>query len=321
MLRPGAMVRARPSSLLSLLTGRNAAAAAALVAVACNSTTSVTDGTLIATSVQVQPADFLGKQVCLDAEGAVRLYQATLIDVTSDLDEPFALASSEVLSCKSAAYFGFVTPGRRYTAFVEAFDASGLRTQSPGVRVVVDADGAPVFPRWTTTCRGEDDVRYGGAGGQGGEGGQSALGVEAQLNSRVYVQGCAPLLDSGQIGPTGISVSLSGSLLELRCGTGPGQIERFVVQTGQDVPQPGGAGGQGGEGGSGGGGSSAPSGGTLCGQTARIVNLVPGVTVKYRVEAFEAGKTEATYFTTCRAFTARGVVVPAHCEPLQPIAL
>jgi len=313
------MARARPSSHQSLRTGRNAAAAA-LVAVACNSTPSVTDGTLIATSVLVQPADFLGEQVCQDAEGAVRLYQATLIDVTSDLDQPFALVSSEVLSCKSAAYFGFVTPGRRYTAFVEAFDTSGLRTQSPGVRVVVDADGAAVFPRWTTTCRGEDDVSYGGAGGQGGEGGQSALGVEAQRNSRVYVQGCAPLLDSGEIGPTGISISLAGSLLELSCGTGSGQIERFVVETGQDVPPPSGAGGQGGEGGSGGGGSTTPPSGTLCSQTARIVDLVPGVTVKYRVDAYEAGKTEPTYFTICRAFTSRGVVVPAHCEPLEPIA-
>lgn len=307
-------------------TSRKLSRAAAFCWVAvlasCSNSTVTDDGSLVPTALLVDPRDFLGSQVCLDASGAVRSYQATLVDVTEDLDQPFALPSSEVISCKSPAYFGHVTPGRRYVAHIDAFGEAGLRAQSPGVRLVVDADGQVIEPRFFSVCRGEDGVSYGGSSGGGGAAGSpgsNALGVEALLNSNVYVRGCTPLSGSGSLGPTGISIRLEGSLLQLRCGNKPGNIERFVVRPTGAPPHAGngGAGGLGGAGGSSG--EPGSETGAKCDQTVTVTGLLSGLRVSYEVEAFEVGQSTPTYGTTCRALTVAGVVVPARCDGLAPL--
>lgn len=298
-----------------------------LFASCSNSSTSDTDD-LPTTSILVSPQDFLGELVCGEYPGAVRRYQATLLDVTEDLAEPFALPSSELLRCNQTAYFSFVRPGRRYIAQVHAYDSPDLAIQAPGVPLVVDRDGQVVEPRWQTTCYGEDGVDYavGGAGGAG-----SDWGVEALLYTQLYVRGCGQLVDSGELGPTGLSFSLESTLVGLSCGAGPGQVERFWISPSplEPTPPPSGVGGADNAGGAGGlGGSAGGDGGPTpepvgtevsCGEDTEIVGLPGGVSLRFYVYAYEAGATTPSWSTSCRGFTTPGVIVPARCDPLQPL--
>ncbi|HSC89227.1 MAG TPA: hypothetical protein VLC09_18220 [Polyangiaceae bacterium] len=300
-----------------------------VVAWACTSTTETEDKTLVPTAVVVDPVDFLGDHTCAQLPGAVHSYQATLIDISVDLEQPFALASSAVLDCNAAAFFAYVTPGRRYKALVEAFDQPGLKAQTNGLRMVVDDAGEVVAPRYVGYCRGEDGVSYGGASGIGGSGGDdgaggafSIEGIYAQTNTRVYVRGCEPLVDSGTLGPTGVSIDVEPFLVGTSCGAGGGQIESFAIE---DPSQPsdgtGGAGGAGaggaGAGGAGGAGPGPSGPTTACGEAATIEGLPPATSVSYSVALYEAGASTPTYRTTCRAFTSAGVIVPASCTPVE----
>lgn len=285
----------------------------------CSSAPTVTEVTPPPTAVLVRPSDFLGQQLCRELEGAMRVYQATLVDVTDELEEPFTLASSAVLSCNSSVYFTHVTPGHRYIAHIQAFDRSDLSAQRPGTSIVVDPQGKSVSPRWTTTCWGDEGEDH----GAGGANGANVLGVEAQLNTDVYVRACDPLLDTGEPGETGVRLSLENSLVGLSCGDKAGQVERFEIRSNASPTEPevaqGGAGGFGGDGGT----EPPPTepAGAACTESITLVGLEPGRSVLYTLDAFESGKTEPSYTTTCRAFTAQGVIIPASCGPLQPISL
>ncbi len=328
------MPRTASSSLLSNERPRRPrglghyVALGAVVIAACSSTTTATDTTLRTTAMLVDPVDFLGEHPCAQLPGTVNSYQATLIDVSPDLDEPFALASTDVIDCNVTAYFGYVTPGRRYMTHIEAFDVTGLRVQTPGVRVVVDDSGKVIQPRYRTSCKGLDDGNYGGAGGQGGDGGAAAerdpIGVACLVNTQVYVRGCAPLVDSGSLGPTGISISIESALVDLSCGAEAGQIDHFVVQTGEGAPVDPAAGGAGGQGGAAAGGTGAGGTGPVisgpsadCTGTVTIDGLTPASNVSYRVALYEKGQAAPSYETTCRAFTTAGVITPATCNPVH----
>lgn len=307
--------------------------------VSCSDDSDDDETTPAPTTVGVNPIDFLKKQVCQPTDGAVRSYQATLLDVTDGWDDAFVLPSSDVIGCTQAAFFTRVTPGRRYVSRVAAFDQADLRVQKAGVPIVVDAAGKPVTPRWTTTCWGDDGapLGIGGQSGVGGAGGASSpyfggaggaeaqnLGVEAFLNATVYTKACDALSDAGEPGATGVSIRITASLQGLSCGEGDGQVSRFVVID-PNAPPPentggataGGAGGSLGEGGS----DPGPSEtiGATCNGEARVVDLEPGRFYSYRVEAYSSDEAEPRWATNCRAYTVSGVVVAASCGALEEI--
>lgn len=311
------------------------------------------------TRVVVAPSAFLGDAACGDAPGAVLTYQATLIDVTDGYQDAFQLPSSEITPCTREVTFEFVQPGHRYIAQVAAFDRSDLTTVKPGLPLVIDPAGEVTGPRWTTTCFGYDDLDYsaihpgsdgsglGGAdtsgdeigfGGYGAAFDDTLFGVTAYMNSAVIVRGCE---DLGPVSAdTGVSVDVQRALVGQTCGTQPGQVERFSLFAAGDGSGTGGsgAGGSGtgstgalgglgglggtapGAGGSGGGGSgSAPLAEADCGDVATLLGLSPNVQYTFELFAYESGATTPTYQTECRAYTVLGVIVPASCDPLQPV--
>jgi len=272
----------------------------------------------------VDPADFRGQVPCMNAPGAMRAYQATLFDVTDEIpgavsSDPFPLPSSSVVPCEVAVQFQFVVPGHRYVAHVAAFDVepSKLRQPSPGFPAVTDENGRLVAPRWTTVCHGTsaalDAARTAGdgLGGAAGSAGDSTpRGALAVTNAQVPVRGCEPLTDAGE-SPTGVVVELTQALLDLTCGSEPGQIASFVVEAPGLMPV------------------SAP-----CDGAAVLTPLPPDRNIELAITAFGAAETPdhgdggaggaanesavPTWTTRCQARTALGALVPASCEPLQP---
>ena len=330
--------------MLSFVSSRRVRARLGIVAllvsaagVSCSDDSDDDETTPAPTTVGVNPVDFLKKQVCAPTDGAVRSYQATLLDVTDGWDDAFVLPSSDVIGCSQAAFFTKVTPGRRYVSRVAAFDQADLRVQKAGVPIVVDAAGKSVAPRWTTTCWGDEGstLGVGGQGGGGGAGGASSspnfggaggaeaqnLGVEAFLNATVYTKNCDVLADAGEPGATGISIRIAASLQGLSCGEQEGRVSRFVVVD-PNAPPPENAGGApaGGAGGEGGAGPvPGETLGATCDGEARIVDLEPGRLYSYRVEAYSTDETSPRWATSCRAYTVSGVVVTASCGALEEI--
>lgn len=277
------------------------------------------------TRMVVDPADFRGPVPCLDAPGAMRAYQATLFDVTEEIpgaisSEPFPLPTSSVVPCEVAVQFQFVVPGHRYVAHVAAFDIDpgDLRQPSPGFPAVTDENGRIVTPRWTTICHGTSSAlaaAQGGDGGLGGAAGSSGAstprGALAVTNAQVPVRGCEPLTDAGD-SPTGVLVQLTRALIDLECGDEPGQVASFVVEAPGLMPV------------------SAP-----CSGKAVLTPLPPDRDIELTVTAFGAAEepmegaggaagapnegTVPTWTTRCQARTAPGALVPASCDPLQPV--
>ncbi len=279
----------------------------------------------------VRPIDFLGDVYCGQEEAALSSYQTTLLDVSQSEDLPFALPSSKVVSCTSAVTFEAIEPGRRYVAVISAFEKLGLEPQSPGSPIVVDNDGNSVTPRWRSICWGENGIDYkiqerellgewglesttddlesaGGAGGSEGAGSFPAIGATAYFNTAINVAGCLPLLDSGELGPTGVSVSLTQSLGAQECGSEGAQIASYQVtlrgaQTESEVTDDGMGGAANGE-------------DTSCDKKAELLGLVPSQQVEVEVTATSADGLN-DYFTVCRGFTRAGAVVETSCDPLQ----
>lgn len=273
-------------------------------------------------AIMVSPADFLGDQACRDSGGLQR-YQATLIDVTLGLDESFTLPSSKVISCNSTISFQYVKEEHRYIATVAAFDRSDIKAQNPGSSVIVDtATGESVTPRWTTTCWGEDGVDYsesigmGGApsddvDGSRGAGGAPTIGTVAYEGATTVVRGCEPLSSDVPLGPTGLTVDIESALIDLECGSQPGQVERFVVSSSGAAPEPpiGGAGGEGAA-------AASPELEAPCGETVTVEGLVADAYTKLDVAVYSAGETVPTWHTLCSGLTVPGVIVPTSCDPI-----
>lgn len=308
-------------------------------AVSCSDDSSDDDIPPTPTQLVVDPAEFLGAVPCTatvgaaETEGALSTYQATLVDVTEGLNEPFVLPSSEVVSCGSAVSFHFVEPGHTYIAQISGFSRSDVQALSPGVSIVVDDEGRSVAPRWSTTCWGRDDLDYsalqslGGAPGDpglasAGAGGASGLdiGAIALLNTAVVVRGCEELMDTRGARAAGISVSLAGALAGLRCGAEEGRITRFEVElpgsaNAESPVSPEASGGAAGAGGASDPGD-APLPGALCGETVVIEDLPPRTQLQFKVFAYSVGSSEPSHFTTCHAYTEPGLIIPASCDPL-----
>ncbi len=280
------------------------------------------------TLVEVSPENFLGDVACLDAQGAMRRYVATLVDVTADAGfaDGFELPSSGPTSCRRRVSFGFVVPGHRYIARIQGFDVTDLRPLGTGSSVMVSGNGETAPPRWTTTCGIETrdggttmtdagtDAGDGGttttdsdtdAGTDAGDGGFPTEVVEPAVKAAQSVQfrtvpilGCAPLQEHfGSTTPTAIEIRLANALGNLSCGADLGQVAAF---------------------------DAAIVGGPLalpkaCDEPLVIETAATGRLVEVDVRAFETGQTSPRWATTCFATAVDGVRVRASCDPLTEI--
>lgn len=269
------------------------------------------------TRVRVSPSAFLGDTPCSD-EGGMRLYQATLLDVTDGLESAFALPSSDLVTCTSDVEFQFVQAGRYYIAEVRGFDRGDVSAAAKGAPLAVDESGAPALPRWETTCWGQDGVTpddlglgdtmaeaVGGAGGGGPD-----LGVRSFSKTIVTVRGCAPLSDSGTDGKTRVSISIEGALVDLSCGDGELEVARFR----QKFVDPGAEGPAGGAGGA----ENAPSEGVACDREL-VVEAVPGGVVSYDIEGLSGVTGDVVWETSCQARPREGITVSATCDPARAL--
>ncbi|HTM44163.1 MAG TPA: hypothetical protein VL137_04365 [Polyangiaceae bacterium] len=191
------------------------------------------------TLIVVSPDQFAKNVACLPDPGAMRSYVATLFDVTPDYDsaaEP-ALPSSPPTDCAVDVGFGFVQPGRKYRAEIDAYDRSDLRALTPGNRLMQESGSAPpvlVPPRWRASCGNvmmHDTSTSADAASDAGVDLSFLNGpAEAFLNASVVVKGCTPFVEI-QARPTrtSIRVDLSDALGQLECGSGPGQLFDYSV--------------------------------------------------------------------------------------------
>lgn len=248
----------------------------------------------------------------------MQLYQATLFDVTDGLDEAFELPSSDLAACTADVEFQYVKAGRYYIAEVRAFDRADLTVAAKGAPVAVDDSGAPVAPRWETTCWGQDgvtpqDFGLGGAAEEGIGGGGPDLGVRSFSKTIVTVRGCEPLSDSGTDGKTRVSIAIEQALVDLTCGSDEGQVGFFRLKPSE-------AAGEISDGGAGGAENDAESqdGLATCGASL-LVDAEPGGIISYEVQGLSEVTGEVIWETTCQALPRAGITVSATCDPARSL--
>ena len=160
--------------------------------VACSTDTTAATS-VVATSVGVDPLDFLGTVPCTGQSGSARDYVVTITDDTTGL----VLAPSRPISCAVPVAFENVVVGHTYSAEIQVFDAD-------------PASGAAA--RWTTTC---------GSGGVGA--------AEVFTDQRTFIKNCIPLTGSG-VGTTSVSVDASALAASLGCSNDGGKgVEKLRV--------------------------------------------------------------------------------------------
>jgi hypothetical protein len=144
---------------------------------ACSNETSTPPGIPPTTAVAVDPAQFLGDVKCGDEPGDMRLFVATLFDVSPQGElgigssssagcpeegkQCLVLPSSDPTSCHVDVLFVGVIDGREYEVEVDGYDrddaskdpTNGITFLAKGNRaMVVKSTGAYAPPRWTTRC-------------------------------------------------------------------------------------------------------------------------------------------------------------------------
>jgi hypothetical protein len=289
---------------------------------ACNQTAAPTTVYLpIVSSLIVSPDDFLGDEPCSDEAGAVRTYQATLVDVTEGEEDAEALPSSEITSCQAALLFESVVVDRRYIARIDAYDRSDLSTREKGAHGAVDENGDSVAPTWTTTCLGDyNNLAI------AGEANGPADGVWVYKDTRLFVRGCGPLERQGAAGPTGVVFEFAKTFPGLTCGTDASSFSVRVSAGGDGLGgAPGSDASSAGAAGESAGGAGGVPGSDVssspCDTAIRILDLNPNQSYHFEVEAFASAASEASgepaWQTSCSAVTASGVERTPSCEPFQ----
>lgn len=256
---------------------------------ACSSDDTV-EGDPPPTEIAVDPLEFLGDLPCSEDEGAAQAYVAAAVDVTPGADG-FTLAASPPAPCTTRVGFRYVVVGNAYTADIDVYDrpASELTPAggpTSGSRVMLDASGAVVAPRWRTRC---------GVGAAG-----PAIALD---DASVLVSGCDPL-DGAGAAATALVVDPGDALGSLGCeGDDGGEVDAIRV-----VPV------------------SVPEGATLptvtvdCGGEPVVFDqgIVPGATYRFRLEGLDAaGDEEARWGASCVVVASDGVSRRATCEPLS----
>jgi hypothetical protein len=283
----------------------------------CTETTVPAPGVYHPTLIGVAPDVFLGSVPCVDSEGAMRTYVATVFNVEylpdgslvttedvatgdavvggtdtsschADADPGttpratvgFALPSSGPVDCHDPVAFARVIQGHRYRAEIDGYNRNDLVPLAPGVRVLVDpVTGERVAPQWKFSC-----------------------GDDCPEHVRDYVTravGACKLLSGSSETPSGpASVTIAADALTgAACGSGSGEIERVEVHydaLGQSATV-----------------SSA------CGEEIVLDDVPVRGTLTVSVLAYEAGNPDPRWGTTCSATPVAGLTVPATCAPLH----
>lgn len=252
----------------------------------CETSTVETETVYHPTLIAVSPVEFVGTVTCRPgAAGALQTYVATVFDVGEELRpvDPFPLPSSGPVACDRSVAFSRVFDPHRYRAEIQGYDRSDLvqlgSTNSgvpTGIPILVDpVTSERVAPRWTTTC------------------GDTTPTLARTAVTRV-IRDCKPLVDSGELGPTEVKVTIDDALGGLECGAGPGQVDHFEVGLGDGPVQ------------------SAP-----CGGTVTLSDVPLSGTLSLPLLAYEAGNAQPHWGSTCQARPGAGAVVSAACSPLD----
>jgi hypothetical protein len=277
-----------------------------LVWVGCSSDPVSEVGVSHPTMIEIPPESFLGDVPCTLQEGGLTRYVATLTDVTERNENAggagggsgegvggegdVTLASSGPVPCRAGVGFGFVVPGRQYTAVIEGYDTSVLRPRAPGSPLMVAATAdlteaelakaPPVTPRWRASCPAT-----------------TAVAVTV-----VQAVGCTTLAlepDAAER-DTELVLSTAALLGGLECGEEPGQVERFSIRLDAGEPE-------------------ARVLELPCDASVDAVfsSLKSGVSASAFVSAFSAGSLQPFAGATCNALTLPGARVTAHCAKLN----
>ncbi len=260
------------------------------------------------TMIEIPPESFLGDVPCTLQEGGLTRYVATLTDVTMRNENAggagggssdgvggegdVTLASSAPVPCRAGVGFGFVVPGRQYTAVIEGYDTSVLRPRAPGSPLMVaatpevaEADlpkAPPVAPRWRASCPATTAV--------------SVTVVQAVGCTTLELEPDAAERD------TELVLSTTALLGGLECGEEQGQVERFDIRLDAGDPEP-----------------------RLlelpCDPSVDAVfsSLKARVSASAFVTAFSAGSPQPFAGATCNALTLPGARVTANCAKLNPL--
>jgi hypothetical protein len=149
--------------------------------------------------ILIDPAEFADNVACAAGQSSMQVYVATLTDVTGDYDGSVpTMSSAPPTACNLAVGFGYVAPGRKYQARIDAYDRSDISPLTEGSSIMkVNGGGAAtlVEPRWTATCGAATDDGAASAGAST-VGSSSSLGpAEAFEESTVTVRGCTPFVE------------------------------------------------------------------------------------------------------------------------------
>jgi hypothetical protein len=312
-------------------------------------------GIVYPTLIAVAPEDFIGRLRCTNAPGALRRYVVTLYDVT-DEGEAFALPSSGPVDCLLEVKFGFVVPGHRYVARVDAYDRIDIRplgapeVANSGSPVMVDtATGEYVAPRWTTACSGGPpdsmdvpmpdagapdsqiaDANGADANGADGDGGDPALpdsGAEAPDASSEAAAQMSCEADPDPVARRNSAVTCVRSLTRRVAVCSPlcDRVGPRVTGLSVSLDRALGALQCGNRPGQvatfrverEGGTGPAPS--APCGQVVTFTEgIAPSQFTLFKVTAFEAGNDAPSWETQCSGEPTAGMVLPVSCDPLVP---
>lgn len=284
---------------------------------ACNDGAAGASATLY-TEIYVEPTSFRGEVPCSALPGGMKSFVGTLTDVSAtgaDKDPALrtGLSSSPPATCTTRVGFSSVTTNHFYVGEVDGYDRDAcapgdtspsciapLGGSASGSRIMVDASGAVVPPRWTTTC-GDPTIAPSLA--------PSAFDAptESLYRTAVPLRGCKPMTLGGgttAVVTTGLQLAVGQLLGALTCGDAPGTVARVEASLGAaGGVTPGGTGGE------------AKSAG--CGGDLTFVGLSPKTTYVATVFAYEDGAGVPRWGTRCSGTAAGGLVVPAACEPLR----
>jgi hypothetical protein len=245
------------------------------------------------TEIAVDPLEFLGDLTCSADAGAAKSYVAILTDVTDGVG--FTLGAGPPSACSSRMAFRFISVGHEYTAEVDIYDVPASELfpaggAASGSRVMHDASGAVVAPRWRTQC---------GTGPSGG-----AVSVPS---TSVVVAGCTPIEGDGT-GITAIRVDPTVALPDviegvptgdLACRADGGAIDTIAILPSGPASE-----------------TPPPPVTLACGDAIVFdQGLAAGESYAFRLEAREADSDAARWAATCTAIAAEGIERTAECSP------
>ncbi len=269
-------------------------ALALLASVAACSSDETVLGDAPPTEIAVDPLEFLGTLPCSAAPGAAKSYVAALTDTgpagaPAGEDQSFTLGAGPPTPCSSRTAFRLIVVGNAYAADVDVYDVPASELfpaggATSGSRVMHDATGAVVAPRWRTHCDG------------------GASGAVAASDTSVVVAGCDPI-DSEGTAATAVRVDPAAAFPgapagELACRADGGAVDAIgILPSGPASETP------------------LPPVTLACGDSIVFEEgLVAGQLYSFRLEAREAGNDVARWAATCSAIVRAGIEVTAECS-------